>query len=379
MSLRAVSADPGYFARPVTLRAPHVRDGEDLAGLLRHALIALVPCLLVGLYNTGYQANLALAELGLRGTSGWRGSLLEALGVGFEAGSALDCFLHGAVYFVPVLAASALTGALCERAFAVLRGRRPSPGLALTVALFTLGLPPTLPVWQAALGIAFGVVVGREVFGGTGRTFLNPALVGLVFTYFAYPLSFKSAGVWTAVDGVTGATPLGAAALGGMEAVEATGATWFRSFTGLVPGSFGETSTLACLIGGAYLVLRRIASWRILAGATAGLVGTLLVLRSSADAAHAASALPWYWHLTLGSFAFGVTFIATDPVASAQTNAGRWIHGALIGFLVAVIRVLSPVHPEGVMLAILLGSVFAPLIDHVVVRRHIRRRRRRHG
>ncbi len=376
---RPQHAEQGYLARAATARAPHVRQREDLAGVLRHVLVALAPCLLVGLYNTGYQANLALAQLGLGTTTGWRGSLLNTFGVGFDAGSTLDCVLLGAAYFVPLFAVSALTGAACERAFALLRDRRPSPGLAVTVTLFSLSLPPTLPVWQAALGIAFGVVVGREVFGGTGKNFLNPALVGLVFVYFAYPLAFKGAGVWTAVDGFTGATALGAAALGGMGAVEATGVTWLESFLGLVPGSFGETSTLACLVGGAYLVLRRIASWRILVGATLGLVGTLFLLQLAQGPAPSATQVPWFWHLTLGSFAFGVTFMATDPVSAAQTNAGRWIYGFLIGFLVIVIRLQSPVHPEGVMLAILLGNVFAPLIDYAVVRRDIRRRKRRHG
>lgn len=378
-SSRAPHAEQNYLARAVTARAPHVRQREDLAGVLRHVLVALVPCLLVGLYSTGYQANQALAQLGPRATTGWRGSLLDAFGVGFDAGSTLDCVLHGAAYFVPLFAVSALTGAACERAFALLRDRRPSPGLAVTVTLFSLSLPPTLPVWQAALGIAFGVIVGRELFGGTGKNFLNPALVGLVFIYFAYPPAFKGAGVWTAVDGFTGATALGVAALGGMQVVEATGVTWLDSFLGLVPGSFGETSTLACLVGGAYLVLRRIASWRILAGATFGLVATVLLLQLTSDPSPTAIQVPWFWHLTLGSFAFGVTFMATDPVSAAQTNAGRWIYGLLIGFLVVVIRVQSPVHPEGVMLAILLGNVFAPLIDYAVVQREIRRRRRRRG
>ena len=378
-SSRPQPAGQSYLARAVTARAPHVRQREDLAGVLRHVLVALVPCLLVGLYNSGYQANLALAQLGLRTTTGWRGSLLDTFGVGFDAGSTWDCMLHGAAYFVPLIAVSALTGAACQRAFALLRDRRPSPGLAVTVTLFSLSLPPGIPLWQAALGITFGVVVGREVFGGTGKNFLNPALVGLVFVYFAYPLAFKGAGVWTAVDGFTGATALGVAALGGMQAVEATGVTWNESFLGLVPGSIGETSTLACLIGGAYLMLRRIASWRILAGATLGLVGTVLLFQLTGGSSSTAAQVPWFWHLTLGSFAFGVTFMATDPVSAAQTNAGRWIYGLLIGFLVVVIRVQSPVHPEGVMLAILLGNVFAPLIDHAVVRRDIRRRRRRRG
>jgi Na+-transporting NADH:ubiquinone oxidoreductase subunit B len=373
------SAELPYLARPVTLAAPHVRRGGDLAGVMGSVLVALLPCLVFGLYNAGYQANRVLAQLGVELPPGRRGALLRSLGAGFDSNSVRDCLLHGAAYFVPLLVVCALTGLACERAFARLRRLRPSPGLAVTVTLFCLCLPPTLPLWQAALGLAFGLILGREVFGGTGRNFLNPALVGLAFLYFAYPSALKGPGLWTAVDGYSGATALSTASLGGMQALEAGSVSWLATFLGRVPGAFGETSTLACLVGGGYLLARRLISWRILVGATLGLVATVLLLQLAEGPAPPASHVPWTWHLTLGGFAFGVIFMATDPVTSAGTNAGRWIYGLLIGFLVVVIRVQSPVHPEGVLLAILLGNVFAPLIDHAVVQRDIRRRRLRHG
>ncbi len=362
----------------VTARAPHLRLPGDLSSLMRGVLIAVTPCLVFGLYNSGYQANQARLTEGRSAPAGWRTSVLEAIGVQIDPGSIFDCVGWGVAFFLPLLVATSLTALACERAFSTLRKRRPSPGLAVTIVLFTLCLPPTVPWWQAALGIAFGVVIGREVFGGTGRNFLNPALTGLVFIYFSYPLSFKGQGVWTAVDGFTGATTLSVAAVGGMQAVQATGLTWIETFLGFEPGSFGETSALGCLIGGAYLVARHIASWRIIWGAVLGAVATVLLFQLG-ETRGAESALPWFWQLTTGGFAFGVVFMATDPVSAAMTRRGRVLYGALIGGLIVLIRAQSPVHPEGVMLAILLGNVFAPLIDTGVIRVHSWRRSLRHG
>jgi len=378
-ALTPLRASRARLASELTPRAPHVRRAGDLSGVMRTVLLALVPCVAFGLFNTGQQANRALAALGRTAADGWRGSLLARLGAGVDASDALDCVLHGALVLAPLLAVTAAVGVACERVFARLRRRRPSPGLSVTVALFTLFLPPTTALWQAALGIAFGVVVGREIFGGTGRNFLNPALAGLAFLYFAYPSAFKDAGAWTAASGAQGVTALQAAALGGMGAVEALGVSWRASFLGLEPGSLGETSTLACLLGGALLVLRGLASWRIIVAACLGLVATVLLLQLGEGPASPSAEIPWTLHLTLGGFAFGVVFMATDPVTAAQTDAGRWVYGFLIGLLVAVIRVQSPVHPDGVVLAILLGNVFAPLIDHAVVQVDVRRRRRRLG
>jgi Na+-transporting NADH:ubiquinone oxidoreductase subunit B len=364
-------------AADVTRVAPHIRSTIDLAWVTRAVLVALVPGLAVGLYNTGYQANHALALLGLETIEGWRGTVLVALGVGYDEAAVPACVLHGALYFLPLFGVALVTGALWERVFAVLRKRRASTGLVLVAALFTLSLPPTLPLWQAVLGMSFGIVVGREIFGGTGRNVIHPALAGLAFLYFSYPAAMKGDGVWVAVAGYPGATALAVAAAGGLEAITEAGTSWSQSFFGRIPGALGQTSTVACLLGAAYLIHARVASWRIMLGALLGLSATALLLGWTSSAAFPVARLPWYWHLSLGSFAFGTIFLATDPVTSPATDAGRWIHGLLIGFLVVLIRAANPLHPEGTMLAILLGSIFAPLIDHGVVRVNVRRRRRR--
>jgi Na+-transporting NADH:ubiquinone oxidoreductase subunit B len=242
--------------------------------------------------------------------------------------------------------------------------------------LFTLTLPPTIPLWQVAIGISFGVVIGKEVFGGTGKNFLNPALTGRAFLFFAYPGDMSGDAVWTAVDGFTGATPLALAAAGGLPELHAHGITWAQAFLGQIAGSLGETSTLACLLGAGMLVVTRIASWRIMAGVFIGMLGTVLLFNTFGSASNPLTALPWYWHFVLGGYAFGMVFMATDPVTAAMTDAGRWIFGALIGAMVVLIRVANPAFPEGMMLAILFANVFAPLIDHAVVRVHVRARAR---
>jgi Na+-transporting NADH:ubiquinone oxidoreductase subunit B len=340
-------------------------------------LVALLPCVAFGLYNTGLQANLALVALPLERVPGWRGDLLERAGVGHDPGSVLACALHGALWLLPLLFVSLIAGSLWERVFARVRGRELQPGLVLFATLFTLALPPSLPLWQAALGISFGVVVGKEIFGGTGRYVVHPMLVGLAFLYLSYPGRMKGDGIWVPVEGYGAATGLSLASAGGLDAVTASGTTWMQTFLGRVPGALGETSTLACLMGAAFLVLTRAASWRILLGALLGMAATARLLAWTSSPVLPAAALPWHWHLALGSFAFATVFIATDPVSGPMTQSGRWIYGLLIGFLIVMIRVGSPVHPEGTTLAILLANVFAPLIDHGVVRAHAMKRTRR--
>jgi len=336
-----------------TPAAPHVRARTSLRSLTGAFLVALIPCLVFGLYNTGYHANLALAEQAAGTASGWRVSLLEAIGVGRDAGNVLACGLHGALFLLPLLLTSLAVGHFWERLFAHLRARALVPGLTLFATLFTLALPPALPPWQAALGFSFGIVVGKEIFGGTGRYVFHPVVVGLAFLTVTFPGRMKAAAL-TAVD-----------------------VTWIETFLGRVPGALGETSTLACLVGASYLVLKRAASWRIMLGACLGATATAQLLGWTSSAVLPVAALPGYWHLTLGSFAFAAIFLATDPVSAPMTQTGRWIHGILIGFLIVLIRVASPVHPEGTTLALLLGNVFAPLIDHGVVRLHVRQRLRR--
>jgi Na+-transporting NADH:ubiquinone oxidoreductase subunit B len=220
-------------------------------------------------------------------------------------------------------------------------------------------------------------VVGKEIFGGTGKNFLNPALVGRAFLYFAYPAQMSGDAVWTAVDGWSGATTLGIAKLEGLAGVEAAGISWMQTFLGVEQGSTGEVSALAILIGGAFLMITGIASWRIIFGVFFGMLGTVLLFNLIGSERNPMFALPWYWHLTIGGFAFGMIFMATDPVSAAMTDTGRWIYGALIGFVTVLIRVVNPAFPETIMLAILFANIFAPLIDYGVMRANIARRTRR--
>jgi Na+-transporting NADH:ubiquinone oxidoreductase subunit B len=366
----------GFLFTPstATVNAPHVRDGLDLKRLMVYVDIAVFPCILMALYNTGYQANTAMAQMGIDAIPDWRAGVLALFGVGYDPSSIYQCMWHGLVYFLPVYIVTLTFGGLWELLFAWVRNHEVNEGFLVTSLLFILTLPPAIPLWQVAVGISFGVVVGKEVFGGTGKNFLNPALVGRAFLFFAYPAQISGDAVWTAVDGFTGATPLTLGVAGGVQAIQAAGVTWSQSFLGTIQGSMGATSTLACLLGAAFLVYTRIASWRIMSGIFLGMVGTALLFNSFGSADHPGNSLPWYWHMVLGGFAFGAVFMATDPVSASMTNAGRWIYGALIGFMTVLIRVANPAYPEGIMLAILFGNVFAPLIDYFVMQANIRRR-----
>ncbi|MEL6595726.1 MAG: RnfABCDGE type electron transport complex subunit D, partial [Pseudomonadota bacterium] len=226
--------------------------------------------------------------------------------------------------------------------------------------------------------IIFGVVIGKEVFGGTGKNFLNPALVGRAFLYFAYPAQMSGDSVWVAVDGYSGATALAISASDGYQTLAANGMTWWDSFLGFVPGSMGETSTLAALVGVAFLMLTKIANWRLVAGCLLGMIAFSGLLNIIGSDTNPMFAMPWYWHLVIGGYAFGLAFMVVEPVSASHTNMGRWIYGALIGFMVVMIRVINPAFPEGMMLAILFANIFAPLIDHFVVQANIKRRAKRY-
>jgi len=244
----------------------------------------------------------------------------------------------------------------------------------VTSILFALTCPPDLPLWQAALGISFGVVIGKEVFGGTGKNFLNPALTGRAFLFFAYPAEMSGEAVWTAVDGYTGATTLSIAAQQGMDAV-INQVSWMDAFIGFEHGSIGETSALALMIGGVALLIMGIASTRIVLGVLAGaILTTLLYNWAGSGSSNPMFQMPFWWHLVIGGFAFGLFFMATDPVSASMTDTGKWIYGALIGFMVITIRVVNPAYPEGMMLAILFANMFAPTIDYFVVQSNIKRR-----
>ncbi|WP_287028136.1 NADH:ubiquinone reductase (Na(+)-transporting) subunit B [Pseudomonas sp. UBA6310] len=363
-----------YSPASVTRGTSHVRDGIDLKRMMIIVWACTFPAMLFGMWNLGFQANRIYAaspEL-LAAQEGWRFGLIGSL-AGFDPASLWDNIIQGAVYFLPIYAVTFIVGGFWEVLFASMRGHEVNEGFFVTSILFALILPPSIPLWQVALGISFGVVLGKEVFGGTGKNFLNPALTGRAFLFFAYPAQMSGDAVWTAVDGFAGATALSQAASGGVEQF-AGNLSWSDAFLGFMQGSIGETSTLAILIGGAVLLITRIAAWRIVAGVMIGMIATSLLFNAIGSATNPMFAMPWYWHLVIGGFAFGMIFMATDPVSASMTNTGKWIFGAVIGLMVVLIRVVNPAFPEGMMLAILFANLCAPLIDHFVVQANIKRR-----
>ena len=367
-----------YSPKDRTASAPHARDAADLKRVMFFVVLAATPCVLVALWNTGYQANLAMAEMGLRSAEGWRGALLDLFSIGYDPANAFASGFHGLLYFLPIYAVTLVVGGAWEVLFALKRNHEVNEGFLVTSLLYALILPPDLPMWQVALGISFGVVVGKEVFGGTGKNILNPALLGRAFLYFAYPAEISGDTVWVAVDGYSGATALAVAAERGVAGVTDSGITWMSAFLGSIAGSLGETSTLACLVGGGLLLLSGVASWRIVFGVFIGMVATAMLFNAVGSDVNPMVAMPWYWHLVLGGFAFGMVFMATDPVTASQTNPGRWVFGLLIGALTVVVRVTNPAYPEAIMMVILFANLFAPVIDQVVIWLHVQRRKRRH-
>ena len=356
-----------YTPSSTTSGASHVRDGLNLKRVMITVWLCAFLPVFVGSYFIGLNANEAMQALGMTSVDNWRGIFLNGL-VSYDPNSVWDCLVHGLAYFIPLYITVFVAGILFELWFASKRGHEINEGYFVTSILFTLSLPPSIPLWMAAVGVVFGVVIAKEVFGGTGKNFLNPALTGRAFLYFAYPAQMSGDAVWVAVDGWTQATPLGNAALGLDYGVD-----WMSAFIGSMPGSVGETSTLAILIAGALLCLSRIASWRVMAGVLLGMVLTSSLF-NLLPSSNPMFALPFYWHLVLGGFAFGAVFMATDPVSAAMTNNGRWFYGILIGFMCVLIRVVNPAFPEGMMLAILFGNLFAPLLDHFVMQSNIKRR-----
>ncbi|WP_171094935.1 MULTISPECIES: NADH:ubiquinone reductase (Na(+)-transporting) subunit B [unclassified Ruegeria] len=367
-----------YTPKTVTTVAPHARSYVDMKRIMTYVVIATIPCILWGMYNTGYQANSAIATLGPDSATGWRIAILQMFGISLNPESIFANVMHGLMYFLPIYIVTLVAGGIFEVIFATVRGHEVNEGFLVTSMLYTLIMPATTPLWQVALGIIFGVVIGKEVFGGTGKNFLNPALVGRAFLYFAYPAQMSGDAVWTPVDGFSGATALAVSAADGVQALAAEGITWSSAFFGQIQGSFGETSTLACMIGLAFLLTTKIANYRLIVGCLAGTIGFTLLLNLIGSDTNPMFAMPWYWHIVLGGYAFGLAFMVTEPVSASHTNVGRYIYGALIGVMVVMIRVINPAFPEGMMLAILFGNVFAPLIDYFVVQANIKRRARRY-
>src|SRR5690554_1396142 len=367
-----------YSPAETTRSASHVRDGIDLKRVMMTVWFAALPALFFGMYNAGYQANLQITEFGYSPIAGWRTDLVALL-ASFDVTSFWANMLHGAVYYLPIMITVYLGGFIWEGLFAWKRGHEVNEGFFVTGILFTLILPPAIPLWQVFLGISFGVVIGKEVFGGTGKNFLNPALVGRAFLYFAYPAQMSGDAVWTAVDNFSGATALSLAAAGdinysaGLTETAFTSGnvdlSWMSTALGGIQGSIGETSTVAIAIGAAILLLTRIASWRIMLSVIVGTILMSSVFNMIDSGTNPMFAMPWYWHLTIGGLAFGLVYMATDPVSASMTNTGKWVFGIIIGVMTVMIRVVNPAFPEGIMLAILFGNLCAPLIDHFEIGR----------
>ena len=377
-----------YTPGTVTRGRSHVRDSIDLKRLMILVWLSVFPAMFWGMYNVGNQAMPVLldmysgAELQQVIAGDWHYRLAELIGVSFTQDAGwVSKMLFGAVYFLPIYGVIFIVGGFWEVLFAMIRGHEINEGFFITSILLALIVPPTLPLWQAALAVTFGVVVAKEIFGGTGRNFLNPALAGRAFLFFAYPAQISGDTVWTAADGFSGATPLSQWAVGGEHQLVNTMTnqpiSWMDAFIGNVPGSIGEVSTLMILIGGAVILFARIASLRIVAGVMVGMIAMSAVFNMIGSDTNPLFAMPWYWHLVLGGFAFGMIFMATDPVSASFTDKGKWAYGLLIGVMCVLIRVANPAYPEGMMLAILFANLFAPLFDYLVVQANIKRRKAR--
>lgn len=381
-----------YTPGETTDKVTHVRDGIDLKRMMTMVVVSLIPVTLFGMWNVGYQANLAMAKMAEAGAAyelDWHHTVQTFLGFGHDPKSFIDCFMYGAIHFIPIYAVCMFVGGHIELIFSVLRGHEINEGFLVTGLLFPLTLPASIPLWQVALGIAFGVIVAKEVFGGTGRNFLNVALTARAFLYFAYAGQISGDRVWTAVDGFSGATALGQMATAKGNAVESLAAVQYpwgaeaitlsSAFFGTIQGCIGETSTLLCIVGAAILIACGIGSWKIMAGVVGGVIATSMLLNGTDSGTNAMFSVPFYWHLCVGGLAFGLVWMATDPVSASMTETGKWIYGFLIGFMTVLIRVINPAFPEGIMLAILFGNVFAPLIDYFVIQSNIRRRAARYA
>jgi len=341
-----------YVPNHTTKSGSHLRDAIDLKRTMSIVVIALVPALLFGMYNVGYQ---------------------HFLSVGDTSQSLFGLFWYGFLKVLPLIIVSYVVGLGIEFFVAQKRGHEINEGFLVSGLLIPMVMPVEAPLWMVAVATAFAVIIGKEVFGGTGMNIWNPALLARAFFFFAYPSKMSGDAVWIAekADAFSGATPLADAAAGNISNLPSIA----EMFIGLIPGSIGETSTLAILIGAVILLVTGIASWRIMFSVFAG--GMLMGLILNMFAVNLFMEIPAYYHLIMGGFAFGAVFMATDPVTASQTKNGKYIYGLLVGVFAVLIRVLNPAYPEGMMLAILLMNTFAPLIDHFVVQSNINRRLKR--
>ncbi|MGI9345891.1 MAG: NADH:ubiquinone reductase (Na(+)-transporting) subunit B [Gammaproteobacteria bacterium] len=360
-----------FSSQKVTSGRTHLRDGADVQRIMAIVWVATFPAMFWGVWNLGHLSLVAMEAAGISSVSDWHAIPIELLG-GYQAGNLWHELWFGLCYFVPIYMVTFGVGIAWEAIFAIVRGHEINEGFFVTSVLFALCCPPDVPLWQVALGISFGVVIAKEIFGGTGKNFINPALAGRAFLYLAYPASWTGDTIWLGADGVSAATPLGLAAEGGLQQVQQH-YSLAEVALGTIPGSIGETSLIAIGIGAAILLYTRIASWRIMAGVILGMTLTSLLFYWSSSSSAVAS-IPPHWHFAMGGLAFGMVFMATEPVSAANTALGRWIYGAIIGAMVILIRVLNPGFPEGMMLAILFANLCAPLIDHLVTESSLKRR-----
>ena len=346
-----------FFYSPTfnTARPSHVRDAIDLKRVMILVWMSVFPAMVFGWYFIGH---------------------LAAQADGIERGF-IACLLYGAKYHLPIYIVTFVVGISWEILFAIVRKHEVNEGFFVTSILFSLIVPPTIPLWQVALAISFGVVIGKEVFGGTGRNFVNPALTARAFLYFAYPAQISGDAVWIASqqpDGYSGATALSQIGTEGMSHLTEH-LSWWEAFFGNMAGSIGETSTFAILLDGIFILFAGVASWRIVAGTFLGAAATAILFNLIGSETNPMFAVPFWWHFVLGGFAFGAFFMATDPVSASVTNTGRWIFGILIGVMTVLIRVVNPAFPEGIMLAILFANMFAPIIDYFVMTANVKRRK----
>lgn len=366
-----------WSSNAVTRTAPHVRDANNVQRLWNYFVIASLPAWLIGIWSLGHQTNLAIADFQVAEPAGWRAGLLEFTGIGFDVFSFTACAVHGLLYFLPIFLVALLTGAFWEGLFATLRRKPVDEGLLAFAWLFALILPATVPLYQVALGMTFGLVIGKLIYGGSGRYLVNPPILALAFLMFSYPDLLSFEGAWVPLAGYDQPTVLELVTEeGGLQVVAAVDYSFWHLFMGDRPGAIGVVSTLGALLGALFLVWSGMASWRIMLGSLLGLIAMSLICNVVAPE-HELFSLPWYWQAILGGFVFGTVFLATDPVAGPMTDPGRWGFGLLVGSLTVLIRVGNPSHYEGIIFAILLASIFSPLIDFFVVEMNIRRRRLR--
>jgi Na+-transporting NADH:ubiquinone oxidoreductase subunit B len=366
-----------YSPENHTQNSPHIRSFENIQGLLNNFIIASIPCWLIGLWNLGYQSNSAMAQIDLKVISGWRGDLIAVLGIGYNSTDIFACLFHGLLYFIPIFLVALFIVSTWEVIFSTICRRPLSEGLLAFAWLFALVVPAGVELYKVCLSVSFGYVIGSAIFGGYGRYLTNPVLLSLAYLIFAYPNLVYNLSNWIPVPGIDTVLALKLAATGGISAVKSAGFSWWDLFFGIRPGPIGSVSVLGCLLGAVYLVLTNSASWRIMLSALLGLITAVMIYQWVASESNPMAALSASWHLVLGAFAFGVVFFATDPVASATTMGGRWVFGFLVGLLTVVIRVSNPSYNEGVLFAVLLASLFSPVIDFCFIELNIRRRKRR--